>query len=136
LQARLDAVVAQACDDLLDLAIEIAGQVVRREMALDRAAILPVVREALAQVIDQHARPVVHLAPADLALVRESLAGDTGHAGCRFIADAAVEVGGCLVETPAGEIDATLQTRWRRVLHQLGDARPLPQAPAPPGAET
>ena len=34
--------------------------------------------------------------------------------------DAHVERGGCKLETPSTEVDGTLETRWRRVIANLG----------------
>jgi flagellar assembly protein FliH len=58
--------------------------------------------------------------PQDLALLRADLEADGLFKGCRFIADARIARSGCRVETAQGEIDATLATRWERVLAALG----------------
>jgi flagellar assembly protein FliH len=126
LQVRFDELSSQTADALLDLALDIAGQVLRHEVQTRRDGILPVVREALAFVIETYAHPTVRLAPADFDLVRESLRGDGQLHGCRVVADAAMTPGGCRVETPQGEVDATLATRWRRVIQTLGVNNPPP----------
>jgi len=141
LQTRFEDLAAQGADCLLELALDIASQVVRREIQTQRDAILPVVREALSMIIEAHAHPTVRLSPADFELVRESLRPDGQFHGCRFIADAAVQPGGCRVESPHAEVDATLTTRWRRVVQTLGSSTPapevtLPEAPADPRRNT
>jgi flagellar assembly protein FliH len=120
LQVALDELAARGADALLDLSLEVARQVLRRELALHRDAALPVVREAIALIVDHAAHPRVHLNPQDYELVRAELEADASHRGCRFVSDASVEPGGCRIETPQGEIDATLATRWRRVVCALG----------------
>jgi flagellar assembly protein FliH len=105
---------------LLELAFTIARQVVRREISLQRDALLPVAREAVSMIVDQHAHPRVHVNPQDFALLRADLEADGLFKGCRFIADARIASGGCRVETAQGEVDATLATRWERVLATLG----------------
>ena len=107
-------------DALLELALTIARQVVRREISLQRDALLPVAREAVSMIADQHAHPRVFLNPQDFALLRADFEADGLFKGCRFIADARIGRGGCRVETPQGDIDATLATRWERVLAALG----------------
>jgi len=107
-------------DALLDLAFTIARQVVRREIALQRDALLPVAREAVAMIADQHAHPRVFVNPQDFALLRTEFEADGLFKGCRFIVDARIARGGCRVETPQGEIDATVATRWERVLAAVG----------------
>jgi len=107
-------------DAVLDLAIMIARQVVRREIAINRDALLPVAREAVSMIIDQHAHPRVFLNPEDFANLRADFEADGLFKGCRFIADARIARGGCRVETAQGDVDATLATRWERVLASLG----------------
>ena len=126
LQAGLDELATRGADTLLDLALEVARQVLRRELSLQRDAALPVVREAISLIADHAAHPRVHLNPQDLALVSAELEADAGYRGCRFIADVGVQPGGCRIETAHGEIDATLETRWRRVVGTLGASAPGP----------
>jgi flagellar assembly protein FliH len=127
LRGRFAELESAAADALLDLAIEIARQVVRREIELQRDAVLPIVREAVAAIVDQHTHPRVHLHPDDLWLIQADLDTDGLYQGCRFVPDASVARGGCRVETAQSEVDATLATRWRRALGALGvDADELP----------
>jgi flagellar assembly protein FliH len=136
--ARLEGLLAQlrngfdelssgTADILLDLALDVAAQVLRREVQTHRDTILPVVREALGLVIESHAHPTVRLAPADFALVRHALQDDGRLQGCRCVEDPAIPAGGCRVETAHGEVDATLATRWRRVVQSLGCTTPAPE---------
>lgn len=129
--ARLERVLAElragfgelesaGADRVLDLAIEIASQVVRSHVEVKRDAVLPPLREALALIIDQQAHPRVHLNPRDFELLRAELDSDGMFKGCRFIPDAAVGRGGCRIETHQGEVDAQVATRWRRVMAALG----------------
>ena len=129
LQAALDELASHGADALLDLSLEVARQVLRRELTLERDAAVPAVREAIALISDHTAHPRVHLSPQDYALVSAELEADATHRGCRFISDPSVPPGGCRIETPQGEIDATLETRWRRVIGALGiDERDSPNA--------
>jgi len=127
LQGRFDELAVQGADRLLDLALDIAAQVLRREIQTQRDAVLPVVREALALIIDSHAHPTVRLSPHDFELVREALRADAQFHGCRFLADPAIQPGGCRVESPQAEVDASLATRWRRVVQALGCNAPAPE---------
>jgi flagellar assembly protein FliH len=120
LQAGLDELASRGADALLDLSLEVARQVVRREVSLHRDAALPAVREAISLIVDHAAHPRIHLNPKDFELVSAELESEASHRGCRFVADPSVAPGGCRIETPQGEIDATLETRWRRVIATLG----------------
>ncbi len=116
LRARFDELDSQGADALLDLALAIAKQVVRREIRIRRDSVLPVLREAITMVIDQQAHPRVHMNPQDFETIRADLDADGLFKGCRFIPDTQVGPGSCRVETGLGEIDARLATRWRRVV--------------------
>jgi flagellar assembly protein FliH len=119
LQGRFAELEGAGADRVLDLALAIAAQVVRREVRRPES-LLAAVREAVTAVVDQHAHPRVHVNPQDFEVLRGSIADDGLLGGCRFIADAGVPPSGCRVEVPTGEVDATLETRWRRVLGTLG----------------
>ena len=58
--------------------------------------------------------------PADIELIRLHLADELKEGHWRVLADESIARGGCRAETPFGDIDATLQTRWRRVAASLG----------------
>jgi flagellar assembly protein FliH len=126
LQAGLDELAARGADALLDLSFEVARQVVRREVSLHRDAALPAVREAIALIADHAAHPRVHLSPQDFELIRTELEAEASYRGCRFVADPTVQPGGCRIETGQGEIDGTLESRWRRVIATLGAEHPGP----------
>lgn len=130
LRGRFVELETAGADQVLDLALAVAREVVRREVRLARDAALPALREAVAQVIDQQAHPRVYLNPQDLALIQTDLDGDALLQGCRFVADRSVARGGCRVETDKCEVDARLENRWRRVVEALG----LPEAAAAPPA--
>lgn len=130
LRARFGELESAGADALLDLALEIARQVVRREIQIHRDAVLPALREAVAMVIDQQAHPRVHMNPRDLEAIRADLDADGLFKGCRFIPDAQVGAGSCRVETALGEIDARLEVRWRRVVAEaLGVDQPWSEEP-------
>lgn len=113
--ADLDTAVA---DELLALAIEIARGVVRQELAARPEILQEVVREALAQLSHQHA--AIYLNPEDAALVRSYLGEQMAHAGHRIHEDYKLARGDCLIEAGGTQVDATVATRWRRVLDGLG----------------
>jgi flagellar assembly protein FliH len=108
----------EVAEELLALAIEIARQMVRRSLKQDRQVIVDIVKEALQQLPQNHA--LIHLHPEDATLVRHHLGEQLAHVGNRVIEDERVNPGGCRVEAAGSQIDATVQTRWRRILENLG----------------
>ncbi|HEX5804549.1 MAG TPA: flagellar assembly protein FliH [Azospira sp.] len=120
LQQSLQQLDQEIGEHLLAVAIEIASQVVRQSLRVQPELLLPVVREAIAALPLHHGHPGLYLNPADAQLVRTHLGEHLSHNGWRIIEDAGISSGGCRVESGASEIDATLETRWRRVLEAIG----------------
>lgn len=110
----------QVADELLALAVEIARQVVRQEIAARRETLLAVVNEALTHLPHQHV--AIRLCPADASLVRSYLGDVLTHAGHRILEEPTLAPGDCLLEAGSSQIDASTATRWRRVVEQLGIA--------------
>jgi flagellar assembly protein FliH len=130
LRGRFGELETDGAEQVLTLALTIARQVMRRELEVDHASVMPALHEAVHAVIDQQAHPRVHLNPQDLAHLRDSLDEDGLLKGCRFIADPAISRGGCRVETGHSDVDATIESRWNRVLAAVGiDPRRAPREP-------
>ena len=125
--ALLEAMTAQfaalqqtVAEDLTGLAVEIARSAFGAALRLRGDAVAPVVAEAMAAIVDEHARPRVHLHPEDHALLGDTLAPMLAARGAQLVADAGVLRGGCRVETPRASVDATVQTRWQRAVAAIG----------------
>lgn len=112
----------QVADELLALAVEIARQVVRKEIAARPETILGIVNEALTYLPHQHA--AIHLNPEDASLVRSYLGDVLTHAGHRILEEPTLKRGDCLLEAGGSQIDASTATRWRRVVESLGSNAP------------
>lgn len=108
----------EVAEELLTLAIEIARQMVRREFRDKPGSVVDIVREALQQLPQNHA--MIHLHPEDATLVRSYLGEQLAHVGNRIIEDERIAQGGCRIEAAGSQIDATMQTRWRRIMENLG----------------
>lgn len=115
---------AQVEDQLVHLALTVARQLVRRELRMDPAQVIAIIRETVA-LLPAAARDVrVHLHPEDAAIVREKLATPTGERAWTIIEDPVMTRGGCRVATDTTQIDARLETRINAVLGAiLGEER-------------
>jgi flagellar assembly protein FliH len=114
----LDRLGSDVADELVALAIAVARQMVGDTLAAHPEAVAATVREALQQLPQNKVR--VHLNPADVALVREHLADQIEHGHHHLVEDKSVTRGGCVVEAAGCVIDASVQTRWRRIIEGLG----------------
>jgi flagellar assembly protein FliH len=105
--------------ELISLALDVAKQMLTRALEVKPELLLPVVRAAIESLPHNTQHPHIRLHPQDAALVREMLTSES-HTGWRVIEDANVAPGGCLIETAAAEVDATLSSRWQRIAGALG----------------
>ena len=109
-------------NDVLAMSLELAKLIVRHSVKVKPDLVLSVVREAVGSLpgVDQQTTILLH--PADAALLRKLADGDKtlGELPWKIIEDAQIERGGCRLETSTTEVDATLETRWRRIIAALG----------------
>lgn len=115
---------AEVEDQLLQLALTVARHLVRRELRIEPAQVIAIIRETVA-LLPASARDVrVHLHPEDAAIVREKLATPTGERLWTIAEDPVMSRGGCRVTTETAQIDARLETRIGSVVSALlGDER-------------
>jgi flagellar assembly protein FliH len=115
--AAIDEIVAK---ELLELALEIARQVVRTHIELRHDAIVPVIEEALNSVIAMAKHPCLVMHPTDAEIVKAEMADEIRDHNCRIAPDERIERGGVRIEDASFELDATVPTRWARAVATLG----------------
>lgn len=115
---------AEVEEQLLQLALSVARHLVRRELRIEPAQVIAIIRETVA-LLPASARDVrVHLHPEDAAVVREKLAEPAGERAWTIAEDPVMSRGGCRVTTETAQIDARLETRIGSVVSALlGDER-------------
>jgi flagellar assembly protein FliH len=129
--ARLDEMLAALTTDLASLDRELAAEVVQLGLAVARKVVGEAIRlhpEFVRQSVEEALRHVAHIRgpvtlavnPEDAAIVRAHMELSPPNEGWSLREDPAIACGGCRVETPAGEADATLQARWHRITAALG----------------
>lgn len=139
-QQQLTALLQGSCDAIeqlhtevgqatIELALALAADLVRQQLAQQPQTLLPLLREVLQ--LDPAAGALrLWLHPDDLALVQQLMAAELAAIPCQLLPDIGLQRGGCRVQSGFGDIDATLQTRWRRLAGALGSQQPWPQ-PSP-----
>lgn len=116
----LDNLDFRLADMVLELALDVARQVVAGELAARPERILDVVNLALKQMAESSREARLLLNPDDAALVRPHLDQVLDKNRLRIVEDVRIVRGGCLIETGQGDLDATLPARWRQVVQVLG----------------
>jgi flagellar assembly protein FliH len=104
---------------LLTMALDIARQVLHSQLSIQPESMIGVVREVIHTHCGTGGPHRLYLHPADLELVRQHLQEELTDAHWRLFADETITRGGCRAQTPHGEIDAQLETRWRRIAAAL-----------------
>ena len=105
---------------VLELACELARQVLRHELSVNPHALQPVIREALGLLVTDNKSALVRLNPLDLEVLEDVVRAEYLNLGLTFVADATLSRGGCLVESTGTVIDGTVEKRWLRAIGTLG----------------
>jgi flagellar assembly protein FliH len=111
---------AALANEVLDLAVVIARQMVRDELNHSPERVLPILREALASLPAARSPSRVFLNPDDLVALEGMLGGDLPSDTWRLLPDTKLETGGCRIETPDSAVDLSLAVRWQNILSVLG----------------
>jgi flagellar assembly protein FliH len=120
LQQAMSGIDQGVADQLLTLAMEVANQVLRQSLSVQPELLLAVVKEAVSTLHPHHGQPLLFVHPDDATLVRAHLGEQMPHINWRIVEDSTLTRGGCRIEVGASEVDATLETRWRRVVEGIG----------------
>jgi flagellar assembly protein FliH len=115
--AQAEQVMAQG---VLELACELARQVLRHEMSTNPNALQPVVREALGMLAVDSKAAVVRMNPLDIEALAEVVRQEFSNLALTLLPDATLVRGGCLVESAGTVVDATVEKRWLRAVSSLG----------------
>jgi flagellar assembly protein FliH len=107
-------------NDVLELALHLARNMVRTAFEVRPELILSVVREAIDYLPTLQQPAVLTLHPEDALIVRSSIGHELDKSGWRVVEDGGIARGGCRVDTASNQIDAQIASRWQRLTHALG----------------
>ena len=110
----------QLADHVVTLAVRLAEQVLRTELEQRPESLAALVREVTAATPYLGDQPKLFLHPDDLALLQPILNAELTPDHWLMLPDPTLTRGGCRLDTAGGSVDATLETRWQRVLAALG----------------
>jgi flagellar assembly protein FliH len=107
-------------DEVLDLALHLARDMLRTALPARPELVVPMVREAIEYlpVLQQPALLMLH--PDDAQAVRDGIGEELDKGGWRVVDDPSVGRGGCKIDTASNQIDAQASTRWARLTQALG----------------
>jgi flagellar assembly protein FliH len=105
--------------ELTRLTLMVAKHLVRRELRIDPAQVIGIIRHTVG-LLPLASRDVrIHLHPEDAAIVREKLAQPAGEREWILVEDPLLARGGCRITTAVSSIDARLESRVADALNTL-----------------
>ncbi len=113
---------AQYERELLDLIFSVSEKIIHCEISLDQRVIRETVLHTL-QLASEKERLILRLNPEDVHLIEKLQTLSVDPSGkltaVSLHADVSVSRGGCHLETPHGDIDASIETRLKKVYESL-----------------
>ena len=128
--AALDDLDQELAEDIMAFSIELARQMVGASLQVRPESLLPVIREAMAALPLHHGTVLVHINPSDAEQIKTHFGEQLAHAGWRIVENREIQAGGCRLIAGNSEVDASVETRWRRILASFG-AKPEWLEPGP-----
>ncbi|MFT5935156.1 MAG: flagellar assembly protein FliH [Pseudohongiellaceae bacterium] len=102
---------------LMELVERIACAVINKELSLEPASLMKVIKETISALPPGKDSIKIHLNPLDKPFADEAV--EAGGENWRVIADEAITRGGCKIESEHSEADMTVESRIENVLEQL-----------------
>jgi flagellar assembly protein FliH len=130
---QLGALEQQMAQAVAQAAVLLARQVVRHELETRPEHVVALATQAVNAVLMSARHVTVRVHPDDHALVAAG-ASEALHArGARLLPDAALQRGGCIIESDVGTIDASIEGRWSLAAATLGSDVGWHEAPPDAG---
>ncbi len=109
----------QVENEIVELVISMVKQLVRREIKMDPAHVVGVVREAMSAlpVASQDITLILH--PDDAEIIRDVFSLKEKELGWRIVEDPVLNRGGCRITSGDSQIDATLESRLDALIAPL-----------------
>lgn len=131
---RLDkvyqATAERAEQDLVELSLLIAREVLAQEAPLARTFAQKMVKHAMGLMTGADGAMTVRVSPSDHAWLTQHQASWATASGIALVADARLAGGGVIAETSRGRVDASFASRLRSIAEALGSGAVLAEAQA------
>lgn len=113
----------EVVEQLAQLSMIVAKQVVRRELHTDQGEIVSIVREAMNALPSSTRKIILNIHPEDAELVRNAFSlsqqDETDEARWKVVEDPMISRGGCIISSENSRVDATVEARLNRVISTL-----------------
>jgi flagellar assembly protein FliH len=110
-------------NQLAELSMLVAKQVVRRELHTEQGEIVGIVREAMNALPASTRKITLNIHPDDAELIRNAFSLDnddeSGELRWKVVEDPIISRGGCKISSENSRIDATVEARLNRVISTI-----------------
>lgn len=106
-------------EELVELAIGIARQLLRREIKIEPGQVIAVVKAAVKALPVAHQHISLTLHPEDAELVRTTLELDEMSPPWKINEDPLMTRGGCIVDSGASHVDASVEKRLNAIINNI-----------------
>ncbi len=120
LEQNLQQIDQQIAEDLLALALDLTKKMISQALKIQPKLILPIVQEAIRCLPSSAKHPQLFLHPDDAKLVRQHLSNQITQDNWEIRENEQLSRGGCHIEVNGSSVDASPETRWRKVLSTIG----------------
>jgi flagellar assembly protein FliH len=122
LQGEMSQFSQTMAEEVLKLALDLTKVMTMQAQAVHPEVIIPVVQDALNRL-----PPMVHpiqlaVNSEDARLLKDAFADEITSLGLRIRVDNTLTSGGCKLETTASQVDATVESRWKRLALALNQS--------------
>lgn len=111
-----DEVFEYIAPDILEISMEIAKKIVKKEIEQDPEIILGTILDALKNLSKDESKISISVNPAQVGLIKENVPELLTSLGLEtkinVVADDSIELGGCILHTNNGLVDATIGTQF------------------------
>lgn len=101
--------------DILEISVDIARKIVKKEIEQDPQVVLDTILDVLKTMSKDEPKITLKVNAAQVNLVKETIPPQASSIGLdariNVLADATIEIGNCIVETSNGVVDATVDTQ-------------------------
>lgn len=110
-----DKVVEEISHDVLEIALDIASKIIKKEIEKDYTSLILVIQDVLSKVARTESKITIKVSPEDVGYIKDNIDGILSNldidAKMLVKADKRIELGGVIVETSNGIVDATFETQ-------------------------
>ncbi|MDH5481064.1 MAG: flagellar assembly protein FliH [Nitrosomonas sp.] len=110
----------EIAEELLTLSLDLTKTMFSRALKTQPELILPIVQEAIRSIPNAIKNPRLLLHPDDAKVVREHMGEQLSLDDWEIRENEEIVKGGCRIEMNGCSVDASSETRWRKILSTIG----------------